>query len=49
MLRIGRTGTGGLALRAIVLGVCLLAGCVRSASPVELVNASHLGSISTAG
>jgi outer membrane murein-binding lipoprotein Lpp len=49
MLRIGRYGAGGLVLRAIVLGVCLLAGCVRSATPVAMVVTSHLGDASTAG
>lgn len=49
MLRIGRYGAGGLALRAIVLGVCLLAGCVRSAAPTDFIVTSHVGGASTAG
>jgi outer membrane murein-binding lipoprotein Lpp len=49
MGRIERTGAGGLVLRAVVLGVCLLAGCVRSASPVAVVSASHVGGVSTSG
>jgi hypothetical protein len=53
MLRIGRYGVGGLALRAAVLGVCLLAGCVRGATAVLTVgataHASPVGGASKAG
>jgi hypothetical protein len=53
MERIARTGASGLALRAIVLGACLLAGCVRSVAPVAasagMVVTSHVGGASTAG
>jgi hypothetical protein len=47
MDRIERNGAAGLALRMVVLGVCLLAGGMRSTAPFATADAGHAGCLST--
>jgi hypothetical protein len=46
MDRIKRNGAAGLALRVVVLGVCLLASGMRSTAPFATVDAGHAGCLS---
>jgi len=49
MDRIKRNGAAGLALRAVVLGICVLGGCMRSTVSLAMIGADHAGYVSIVG